>query len=197
MNRTQLKNIIKEIIREEVNEAPYKSKFGLKPLPKPQNKYNFNLSKTLDKSPNVFKNISNQTPYPSLNQSFDLKSKLNKGLEQSRPHKIDFNKTKKIKTYSKDFSGRLKQFGDEFKSSDFGKGISKIADIERNKRIDIPINKKGKRGLSKISLGNIGSIDPLPGDERKLRQFKRKMGDTSVEIPGKVPTWGAKLTFDI
>ena len=99
------------------------------------------------------------------------------------------------KTYDDNVFGRMEKGLDNLGDSDFFKTADKLATIYKDKKIDIDLPKdKGT-----LTLGKIGTYDPLGQGERADLKWKQRQGELSpdAKIPGKVNTMGVKWTFPI
>tara|TARA_B100000287_G_scaffold302306_1_gene285436 strand:- start:239 stop:757 length:519 start_codon:yes stop_codon:yes gene_type:complete len=168
VNKKKLKEIIKEIIREEfyaVNEVDYDK----------MNKFKF----------------TNQKPTLRFDPDFDFSDKVKKSQEFRNQFK-DLQRIKKIKKYDDNLIGKTKELGDSIKDTDWFKTADKIGKVVKDKKIDF------KLGKGNLEVGKIGTYDPLSTGVRDDLNFRKYVqGDTSIKIPEPQDTFGLKYTIPI
>lgn len=160
MNKIEkLKEYIKNVIRQELNEQP---SFNLTKTTPPKNKINFF-------KPTLSSNLTGKRPTLKYTPNYDVKADIkSKPISLGLDAKSMFNKPK---TYKDDWTGNLQRFGDEIQDTKTYKFLDTLAN---DKRIDIPF-KKGKSGT--LSLGKIGTYDPLDKYTRSDLSNRSQVGD--------------------
>ncbi len=167
MNKKKLKEIIKEILREElyaVNEVDYDK----------MNKFKF----------------TNQKPTLRFDPDFDFSDKV----DQSKNFQTQFKnmeKLKKAKKYDDNWIGKTQEFGDDIKDSDWFKTADRIGKIVKDKKIDF------KLGKGNLQVGKIGTYDPLTAGARDDFNFRKYVQGKDIDIPKPTDTFGVKYTFPI